>query len=265
MIGAAIRTLRRIVRGIWEYGLTPSHAGAYWRSVVRAASNAPLEMVATADALPAVTVSQLQCFKSEIPISIDEYLYVDGGMPLHEMGELCRIVRAVNPATVFEIGTYQGATTLQLAVNSTARIHTLDLPPVEGAKSQYAVWDESLDVYPDRPGIRFHGSSYADRIQQLYGDSRTFDYSPYYGTMEFVLVDACHHYDFVRSDSENSLKLLSERGMIIWHDYAPYAPGVIKYLNELGRELPLVRIAGTSLVVYERRRESSSPAFTRGN
>ena len=64
------------------------------------------------------------------------------------------------------------------------------------------------------------------RIHELFGDSITFDYAPYLGQHDVVLVDAGHKYDHVKSDTQNALRLLSaEGGVIIWHDF-PNAPGV---------------------------------------
>jgi hypothetical protein len=40
------------------------------------------------------------------------------------------------------------------------------------------------------------------------------------------------------------------QGVIAWHDYSAEWPGVFRYLVELSRGLPLVHIAGTTLVVY---------------
>ena len=65
-------------------------------------------------------------------------------------------------------------------------------------------------------------------------------------------MDGCHHYEFVLADSQNALKMMSPEGVVIWHDYASFAPGVVQVLNELSKVVPLVHIAGTSLVIYQR-------------
>ncbi|MCF6150428.1 MAG: hypothetical protein E3K37_17470 [Candidatus Kuenenia sp.] len=174
-----------------------------------------------------------------------------GEMPVYEQDILCKLIKNQNPKTVFEIGTFQGATTTRLAANSDAIVYTLDLPPKGHINyCPPAMNDPELDVYPDQPGIKHFSSAYADRITQLYGDSRSFDYSPYYGQMDIVFVDGCHHYDFVLRDSMNAFKMIKPDGMIIWHDYADYAPGVMKALNVISERYSLTHIEGTSLVVY---------------
>ena len=70
--------------------------------------------------------------------------------------------------------------------------------------------------------------------------------------MDFVFVDGCHRYDFVVSDSKNALKITSPGGIVIWDDYAPYAPGVVQALNEISEVVDLVHLAGTSLVIHRR-------------
>lgn len=43
-------------------------------------------------------------------------------------------------------------------------------------------------------GEAFKGTSENSKITQLYGDSREFDFSPWYGQCDFVWIDACHDY-----------------------------------------------------------------------
>lgn len=185
------------------------------------------------------------------PVDMAGHISEYGGMPPEELRILCAVIRTCQPRTIFEIGTFKGGTTLRMAANSQAKIHTLDLPP-KGHRDHRApeMNDPELDVYPDMPGIRFRGSPHADRIEQLLADSRTFDYSPYFGKMDLVFVDACHHHDFVIRDSMNAFKLRAPGGIIIWHDYADYAPDVMRALETVHSRFPLVHIAGTSLAVY---------------
>ena len=68
-------------------------------------------------------------------------------------------------------------------------------------------------------GEFFAGSRYADKICQLFGNSITFDYSPYENAIDLVVVDADHSYDFVRPDTESAFRLLRPGGTILWDDY----------------------------------------------
>lgn len=240
-------------RGIVDLFHNPRAAGHYWRSIAGAALQPAESASVKFLGLPRRNINDIIPEVESIPVTLIEYQYAYGDMPVHELMMLCRIVRYRQPNVVFEIGTYLGGTTLQLAANSQAEIYTLDLPPRSHKDYvQPQIWDPDSDVYPDRPGVRFQDSPYKDRIVQLFGDSQTFDFSSYYGRVDFMFIDGCHHYDFVIRDSRNALKMISPDGIVIWHDYASYAPGVVKALNEFGKLVPLKHIAGTTLVMHQR-------------
>jgi hypothetical protein len=67
--------------------------------------------------------------------------------------------------------------------------------------------------------------------------------------MDLVLVDASQEYDYLRSDTEQAMKMLQELRVILWHDY-PRAPRVARYIGEIARDIPIYRLAGTCLALY---------------
>jgi predicted O-methyltransferase YrrM len=138
---------------------------------------------------------------------------------------------------IFEIGTFDGRTTLNLATNAPgAEVHTLDLPPGRPTALPLKGGD---DVYIDKPqsGSRFLGTDCAPRIRQHFGDSATFDFTPFESRVDMVFVDGAHSAEYVRSDSMNALKLLRDgRGIIAWHDYGTRQ--VTETLDELSRQVP---------------------------
>ena len=155
---------------------------------------------------------------------------------------------------IFEIGTYRGDTSWLLAHNlPTTRVYTLDLPGLNAVgHTKFELTDPEYFVSWDR-GTRFHGTPEADRITELHGDSGTFDFSPYRGSMDLVFVDGSHSYDYVKSDTEAAIDLLSPLGTIVWDDYT-YYPGIYTYLNELAPSLdrPIFHILGTRLAMYSK-------------
>jgi len=240
-------------RGFVDLFRNPKAAARYWHRIVAALYPAEGE-AEPSFGLSKCNIEQIIPGAESIPVTLIEYQYAYGDMPVTELMALCRIVRHRQPKVIFEIGTYLGGTTLQLAANTQAEVYTLDLsPPGHKDYVQPRIWDPESDVYPDQPGIRFQGSQYESRIHQLFGDSQKYDFTPYYGAVDLVFVDGCHHYEFVLRDSHNALKIMSPDGVVIWHDYASYAPGVVQALNELAKVVPLVHIAETSLVMYHRR------------
>jgi hypothetical protein len=130
-------------------------------------------------------------------------------------------------------------------------VYTLDLPP-PGHRDYVSpqVRDPDLDVFPEQLGVRFQDSPITNRIHQLIGDSLTFDFTPYHNRVDLVFVDGSHQHACVVRDSQNALEMMAPGGVVIWHDYAPYAPGVVKTLNALGKTIPLVHIIDTSLALH---------------
>ncbi|MEP6493666.1 MAG: class I SAM-dependent methyltransferase [bacterium] len=177
---------------------------------------------------------------------------VDGNVTIYELLCLARTVRERQPATILEIGTFDGRTTLNLALNASrdAIVYTIDLPPATPTRFELSVDDWK---YVEKPssGSRFKDKSVDQQIRQLYGDSASFDFSTY--SADFVFIDGSHTYEYVMSDSMTALRLLaSSRGLIAWHDYGTWE-GVTRALNELHAADPrfarLTNIEGTSLAV----------------
>ena len=186
--------------------------------------------------------------------------YVDGNVSAFEIDVINRLVKSNNPKTLFEIGTFDGRTTLNMAAHSApdAHIYTLDLPP-SGIDTTALKIDHGDRLFIDKPssGARFIGSDVLHKITQLYGDSATFDFQAYFGKVDFLFVDGSHSRDYVIQDSMTALKLVRENGIILWHDYAPEGPtpwpGLTAAINELHAGDPrfsdMIYIAGTAIVI----------------
>src|SRR5204862_498837 len=59
----------------------------------------------------------------------------------------------------------------------------------------------------------------AKKIIQVFGDSASLDWNALQGPFDLVFIDGCHHYSYVKSDTQNALKQLRKGGVIAWHDY----------------------------------------------
>jgi len=177
----------------------------------------------------------------------------DGNVTLEELTIISQIVKNRKPLTIFEIGTFDGRTTLNLANFSPADacVYTLDLPKKDLAKAKFGIEaGDSKYVNKETIGGRYGKNS--DKINQLYGDSATFDFFPYHGKIDFVFVDGSHSAPYAKNDSEVALKLVRPGGIILWHDYGVWR-GVTKVLNSYYSNDPrfkeIRRIDGTSFVV----------------
>ncbi len=151
------------------------------------------------------------------------------------------LVHLVAPLAVFEFGTFTGMATLCMAMNALDETHiwTLDLPLDVGQESDTAVINSA-----------WRGLPVADRITQIYDDSKTLDTAPYFKKMNFIFVDANHDYEFVVNDTAKAFEMLAPGGMIVWHDYTRAFPGVQRCLDDLGQSKSLHHVEGTQLVIY---------------
>jgi len=179
------------------------------------------------------------------------------GTPLEQLACLALITRATQPKTVFEIGTFRGRTALNFALNAPddAKIYTLDLPPADRDRAVDAT--NSADgalIRESVTGCDYRGSDVAAKIVQLFGDSRTFDFSPYHGKMDLVHIDGAHDYAAVRRDSEQALLMLSPGGYALWDEFCNYGDynDVTRAVLDVAPEGEVVQIENTQLAVYRR-------------
>jgi predicted O-methyltransferase YrrM len=203
-------------------------------------------------------VTRLAEYRSPLPLRIHAFESVDGNVTLEELVVLIATVAQHKSEHLFEFGTFDGRSTLNLAANAgpKAEVWTLDLPQTHLADARFVIDSrEAKYVLKSASGSRFANTPEAVKITQLYGDSATFDYDPYVGKMDFVFVDASHAYEYVMNDSRQALSLIGRRkGVVFWHDYSAWE-GVTRALNELYERDPafadLKWIEGTTLVILD--------------
>ena len=160
-------------------------------------------------------------------------------VPLVELLTLAAICRHKAPQRIFEIGTHTGSSTLVMALNvaEETEVLTLDLEPSEMIGSAYRDTETSSN------------------IRQLYGNSVTFDYTPFLGAVDLIYIDGDHTYNGVKSDTEKAFTLLRPGGVIVWDDYRwldchEECVGVTLFLNDFQNTQPVFNIAGTRFAIY---------------
>lgn len=189
-------------------------------------------------------------------ITLRNFLGIWGNLSVESVAKICLICRWLQPNVVFEIGTFTGMTTYQMALNTTnCRIYTLDLPSNTDTQNTLSEIDQKLTTHFDgrlgtKTGCYFHDTFEQHKIKQLWGDSATFDFSEFYEKVDLIFIDAAHDYENKKSDTENALKMLKRGGVIVWDNYRdPLNPYCTKFLGELN--LNLSQLKGTNLVVYK--------------
>ena len=144
------------------------------------------------------------------------------------------LLRKHSAKRVFEFGTHRGVSTTQLALNvgEGGRVFTLDLPRSDPRTKFDLKCASDLEISQQAKKADLIPDHCRERITFIEQDSATFDETPYAGTMDAVFVDGAHVYEYVRNDSEKGWRMLRPGGVIIWHDFRPQTPDVMRYLFE---------------------------------
>lgn len=220
--------------------------------------------------LPQVQLSEL-VGGMEVSLLAPDLDSEDGSTDPYETICLAALTRFVKPLQVFEIGTFKGQRTVLFAQHTqpASRILTLDLDPATLQELPHRPEEGDLK-YICKPAIGEYIARFPqrDRVTQLVGNSMTFDFSPYFGQCDFIFVDAAHSYEYVKSDSQQAFKMLKPGGVILWHDYRPGCPGVVRALHEVSHTHLLFHLRGTALVVcglnkLESQRQNTDPVARR--
>jgi predicted O-methyltransferase YrrM len=204
--------------------------------------------------LPTVTLEEVFPGSANLPIRLERALpRAIGNVTVDELAVVALICQWLKPSVLFEFGTYNGRTTLNLAANTPAdaKIYTLDIPAPDEAQLA-AEPEDSVYHLLEQTGSYFRGTAYSGKIEQLWCDSARFDETGLRGQADLVFVDGAHSYDYVRSDTSKALEMVRPGGVILWHDYCAWYPGVFGYLHELLPSYPLKYIEGTHLAVLRK-------------
>jgi Methyltransferase domain len=191
-------------------------------------------------------------------ITVDPYCAMDGGSTPIDLALLIGLASKKIDCDYFEIGTWRGESVANVA--SVARkCVTLNLP------------DETmLSMGLDKSYVDLHRFFSKDKknVIHLQGNSLTYDYATLSQKFDLIFIDGDHHYQSVKSDTQNAFKLLKdENSVIVWHDYGNN-PADIRWdvfrgiLDGAGKERVgnLYRVSNTLCAIYTRQKiESTYP------
>jgi len=201
--------------------------------------------------LPTVSLENLFPGITQLPIRLERSLSkVRGNLTIDELAVIAILCQWLKPLMIFEFGTFNGRTTLNLAANTPAdaKVFTLDLP-TPGETQLATEQEDGVYHLGEQTGSFFHGSSLQGKIEQLWCDSARFDEASLRGRVDLAFVDGAHSYEYVRSDSSKALAMARPGGIVLWHDYCAWYPGVFQCLHELLPSYPLKHIEGTHLAI----------------
>jgi predicted O-methyltransferase YrrM len=179
------------------------------------------------------------------------------GTPLEQLACLVLLTQALQPKRIFEIGTFRGRTALNFALNAPehAEVFTLDLPPDDRVDAQHRTnASDAMIISESRTGSEYKGTDVECKITQLFGDSSSFDFSPYHGNVDLVYVDGAHDYDAVKEDSENAIRMLRPGGYALWDEFCNYGDynDVTRAVIDTVPRGEVVQVANTQLAVFRK-------------
>ena len=199
-------------------------------------------------------------FRPPIPVNA-------GPMPSEDAEFFAHFIAALAPTCIFEFGTNWGVSTAMIALNTppTARIQTLDVCR-EMFSDAHLKSDPELQMILLREHTGWHYRQQPElrqKVVQIYADSMSFEMNDQIHGGEghdFILVDACHAYDFVKRDTENALKSLRPGGCILWHDFYPDVGSwadVFRYVSRFAKDhAGVFHVRGTHFAFWKRPLES---------
>jgi len=206
------------------------------------------------------TVNLNKVFPAELEkgsIHLENFLGHWGNVSIEELCKICLIVKWLKPRRILEMGTYNGMTTLQMALNAPpdCQVFTVDLPPNFIPSSPMGKIDELLATkfrtqLDSEVGVYFRERNDV-QIAQIWGETAHADYEVIGGKVDLVFVDAAHDLENKRRDTEIAFELLSENGVILWHNYADVCnPYVTLCLAEYAAKHRISHLRNTALAVF---------------
>ena len=106
-------------------------------------------------------------------------------------------------------------------------------------------------------GKEFIDNTYPNRHELIIGDSlKTIPEFVKNNDTKFdiIFIDGGHTYTVVKNDTEKSFSMLSNKGIILWHDYAPgkkSSKDIVKYLGEISKTKQIFHIENTSICYFQ--------------
>ncbi len=209
------------------------------------------------EALPAPPTENIRLATSSDERSGGSTFFCSTASYVSDIISLCLIARLIGAKTVFEIGTMRGYTAYHFALNTDedAKVYTLDLPKGhEGQPILRTTYmdDIHVDHYKSGDKYWFSGEPCESKICCLFGDSASFDFSPYHGQIDLFFIDGSHSYEYVRSDTLNGLECCRRGSVIAWHDFGRVGVnGVTRWVQELSKDHPVFAVPGGSLAYMQ--------------
>ena len=75
---------------------------------------------------------------------------------------------------------------------------------------------------------------YESRVKQIFNNSLDLSASDFLEKFDSILIDGAHDFDTVIHDTKLALELISDDGIIVWHDFLPFREDRERYSPTVG-------------------------------
>ena len=166
--------------------------------------------------------------------------FVSGNISMTELFYIIMTIALFRPEVIMEFGTYNGRTTLNMAINAiNSQLITVDLPKRKKHRTKFPLEDKGNMRGLDESGYvglrhklwKGQDPEIVNRITQVWEDTAQLNFKRWEKKIDFLFIDASHSYENCKNDSYNAHKMIKKNGIVLWHDYAGW-PGVSEALNE---------------------------------
>src|SRR6185312_9393022 len=140
---------------------------------------------------------------------LNSFSFLDDTSTVLDLLLLRGLVRRTQGCHYFEIGTFRGESAIAVA-DEASEVVTLSLSD-----------DDLLSLGFDRSFVAAHRifSDGNPKIRHIFGDSGSFDVTPFLGWADVLFVDGDHARNSVERDTRRFLPVVrSGTGVVVWHD-----------------------------------------------
>lgn len=161
-------------------------------------------------------------------------------MEVNDAPVLAKIYGVMNAKNHLEFGTWEGFGAALFCCSSSGNVTTINLPFGETSQSetQSPVYSSSLyparrmqftGLHPNVPsdlqtsiGWIYKQMGFESRVKQIFRNSLDLSTKDFLEKFDSILIDGAHDFETVIHDTKLALELLSDDGVIVWHDFLPF-------------------------------------------
>ena len=208
----------------------------------------------------ALTLSELLGEEFRACVDIPFGYVKHGSCTLADLACLAAIAKKKRSKRVFEIGTFEGLTSVVFAKNSDAavRVYSLDLALEKDVPRTRRSFQAQSIKESYRSGYLIDVLGCGHQVERLYGDSALFDFRKYEDSIDLFFIDGAHTAEYVARDSLTAFRAVSANGWILWHDC--FVPDIVKILRRIAKYHPVFHVTGTNLALSLQKPAASFPA-----